>query len=124
MIMAQSCCFHNHTGTAVSERGMRYFSCLHSAGTVSEVLHTILAVHTVSLIRVQISADPALVTGMTLINLAWGTSATVVDEKSASRLTFHLVVSHVRDCSEKIEPAHTNVHSEPAMYVLYLSSER
>lgn len=80
--------------------------------------------HTVSLIKGQISADPALVMGITLINLAWGTSATEVDVKSASRLTFHLVVSHVRDCNVKIEPAHTKVHSEPAMYVLYLSSER
>lgn len=124
MKMAQSYFFHNRRETAVSGTGRKYFSYPHSGNTVSEVSHEIFVIHTVSLIRVQISADPALVMGITLINLAWGTSATEVEVKSASRLTFHLVVSHVRDCNVKIEPAHTNVHSEPAMYVLYLSSER
>lgn len=62
--------------------------------------------------------------GITLINLALETSTTDVVVKSESRLTFHLVVSHVKDCNVIIEPAHTNVHSEPAMYLLYLSSDR
>lgn len=122
--MARSYSFRDHRGTAAFGKERKCFSCPHSADTVSEVLHKIRVVHTVSLIRVQISADPALVTGITLINLARGTSATEVDVKSASRLTFHLVVSHVKDCSVNIEPAHTKVHSEPAMYLLYLSSER
>lgn len=55
------------------------------------------AAHTVSRRIVQISADPAFVTGMTLINFAFSTFLTLVDLKAASRFTFHLVVSHVRD---------------------------
>lgn len=68
-----------------------------------------------SLVRAHIAADPALVTGITLICVALETSVQEVDVNSASRLTFHLVVSHVRDCIVNIEPAQTNVHSEPAM---------
>jgi len=79
---------------------------------------------TLSLSSLQISADPAFVIGMTLINLAFRTSLVVVEVNRESRLTFHFVVSHVKDCAVTIEPAQTNVHSEPAMYVLYLSSDR
>ena len=61
---------------------------------------------------------------MTLISFAVWTSLVVVDVNRESRLTFHLVVSHVKDCNVTIEPAQTNVHSDPAIYVLYLSSER
>lgn len=70
---------------------------------------------TFSLSNEQTSADPALVTGMTLISLALLTSFVVVDVKRESMLTFHLVVSHVRDCAVIIEPAQTKVHSDPAM---------
>ena len=61
--------------------------------------------------------------GITLINLALETSAADVDVNRESRLTFHLVVSHVKDCNVIIEPAHTNVHSEPAINLWYLSSD-
>lgn len=84
----------------------------------------VLSALTLSLTRGQIPADPAFVTGITLISFALATSGEVIDVKRASRLTFHLVVSHVRDCIVKIEPAQTKVHSEPAMYVLYRSSDR
>ena len=52
------------------------------------------------------------------------TALAVIDVNRASILTFHLVVSHVRDCSVTIEPAQTNVHSDPLMYVVYRSSDR
>jgi len=58
------------------------------------------------------------------MSLALLRSAALVEVKSASILTFHFVVSHVRDCAVIIEPAQTNVHSEPAMYLLYLCSDR
>ena len=67
---------------------------------------------------VHISADPAFVTGITLISLAFGTSFAFVEVNRESRLTFHLVTSHASDCTVTIDPAHTNVHSDPAMYVL------
>ena len=79
---------------------------------------------TSSLISLQTSADPAFVTGMTLISCALRTSLAVVEVNRESILTFHLVVSHVKDCTVTIAPAQTNVHSDPAMYVLYLSSDR
>jgi len=79
---------------------------------------------TLSLRSLQISADPAFVTGITLINFAFRTSLVVVDVNRESMLTFHFVESQVKDCAVTIEPAQTNVHSDPAMYVLYLSSER
>lgn len=80
--------------------------------------------HTVSLRIVQISAEPALVTGITLISRACGTSLALVVVKRASRLTFHLVVNHVNDCSVMIDPAQTKVHSGPSIYFWYRSSER
>ena len=52
------------------------------------------------------------------------TSGALVEVNSASILTFHFVVSHVRDCAVIIDPAQTKVHSEPAIYLLYLSSDR
>lgn len=73
--------------------------------------------HTVSLTIVHISAEPAFVTGMTLISRACGTSSALVVVKSASRSTFHLVVNHVNDCSVIIDPAQTKVHSGPSMYL-------
>ena len=79
---------------------------------------------TLSRSNLQTSADPAFVTGITLISLALRTSLAVVDVNKESRLTFHFVVSQVKDCSERMEPAQTNVHSDPLMYVLYRSSER
>lgn len=79
---------------------------------------------TLSLSSLQISADPAFVTGMTLMSEASRTSLDFIDVNRASILTFHLVVSHVKDCSVIIEPAQTNVHSDPLMYVLYRSSDR
>lgn len=71
-----------------------------------------------SLIRGQISADPAFITGLILISLAVKMSAAGVVVNNESRLTFHLVVSQNNDCIVIIEPAHTNVHSDPAMYLL------
>lgn len=62
--------------------------------------------------------------GITLINLASRTVAAFEVVKSASTFTFHFVVSQVRDCAVIIEPAQTKVHSDPAMYLLYLSSDR
>lgn len=79
---------------------------------------------TLSLSKGHISADPALVTGMTLMSLALRTSLAVIDVNRVARLTFHCVVSHAKDCAVIIEPAQTNVHSDPAIYELYLSSER
>lgn len=70
---------------------------------------------TLSLCKWQISADPALVTGMTLISLASRTLLAVVEVNRESRLTFHFVVSQVNDCAVIIEPAQTNVHSDPAI---------
>ena len=52
------------------------------------------------------------------------TALALIHVNKASILTFHLVVSQVKDCSVKMEPAQTKVHSDPSMYVLYLSSER
>ena len=52
------------------------------------------------------------------------TSLTLIHVNKASMFTFHLVVNHVKDCNVIIEPAQTNVHSEPFMYVLYRSSDR
>lgn len=72
--------------------------------------------HTVSLRIVQISAEPAFVTGMTLMSRACGTSLALVVVKSALRLTFHFVVNHVNDCNVMTDPAQTNVHSGPSMY--------
>ena len=53
--------------------------------------------------------------GMTLINVASLTAFAFVVVKSASILTFHFVVSQVRDCAVTMDPAQTKVHSEPAM---------
>ena len=83
-----------------------------------------VALLTLSLSSLQISADPAFVTGMTLIREASRTTLPLLHVKRASILTFHFVVSQVKDCSVNIEPAHTNVHSDPFMYVLYRSSDR
>ena len=58
------------------------------------------------------------------MSLASRTLLAVVEVNKESRLTFHFVVSHVNDCADIMEPAQTNVHSEPAMYVLYRSSDR
>lgn len=52
------------------------------------------------------------------------TALALIDVNRASMLTFHLVVSQVKDCSVTIEPAQTNVHSDPFMYVLYRSSDK
>ena len=52
------------------------------------------------------------------------TSLDLVHVNKASIFTFHLVVSQVKDCSVKMEPAQTNVHSDPSMYLLYRSSDR
>lgn len=52
------------------------------------------------------------------------TALALIAVNRASILTFHLVVSQVKDCSVTIEPAQTNVHSDPFMYVLYRSSDK
>ncbi len=125
MTAAQNCFAHCHKGIGVSETGRMLLFCHHSVKRGQQCRGwRFQSAHTVSLINVQISADPAFVIGMTLITFAFETSVTEIDVKAASRLTFHLVVSHVRDCKLNIAPAHTNVHSEPPMYSLYLSSER
>lgn len=61
---------------------------------------------------------------MTLIDLAAYTYEAVVEVKREFRLTFHCVVSQVRDWMLMIEPAQTKVHSDPLMYLVYRSSER
>lgn len=43
------------------------------------------------------------------------TAFALIDVNRASILTFHLVVSQVKDCNVTIEPAQTNVHSDPFM---------
>ena len=58
------------------------------------------------------------------MSLALRTSAALVDVNKASILTFHFVVSHVSDWAVIIDPAHTNVHSDPLIYLLYRSSDR
>ena len=50
-----------------------------------------------SRIRVHISAEPALVIGITLMSLAVGTFLALVVVKSASISTFHFVESQVKD---------------------------
>lgn len=52
------------------------------------------------------------------MSLAFLTSVAVIEVNRVARLTFHCVVSQVKDCAVTIEPAQTNVHSDPAMYVL------
>ena len=58
------------------------------------------------------------------MSVASCTALALIDVNRASMLTFHFVVSHVKDCSVTIEPAQTNVHSDPFMYLLYRSSDR
>ena len=72
---------------------------------------------TLSRINLQTSADPAFVTGIILISIALCTSRAFVDVNNESMFTFHFVVSHVRVCRESIEPAQTNVHSDPLIYL-------
>ena len=91
---------------------------------ISDFSNTRYRYRTLSLTKGQISAEPAFAMGITLIDLAFETSLAGLEVKKASMFTFHFVTSHVKDCRLMIEPAHTNVHSEPPMYLLYRSSLR
>lgn len=73
---------------------------------------------TVSLTIGQISADPAFVTGRTLINFASETFFAAVDVKKAFRLTFQFVLSQTKLCAVMIVPHQTKVHSCPPMCLL------
>ena len=66
----------------------------------------------------QISADPALVTGMTLMSCAFAKSFVVVVVNHVSMFTFHFVVNQVSICRDAIDPAQTVVHSEPLIYLV------
>lgn len=105
---------------------MIHFGCCRSISYISIVAELKLDTKplTFSLSKVHISAEPAFVTGTTLINLALFTSLAAVVLKRESRLTFHFVVSHVKDCNVMIVPAQTKVHSDPLMYLIYRSSDR
>lgn len=72
---------------------------------------------TVSLSILQISADPAFVTGKTLINFASWTFCALVEVKRAFRLTFQWVQSQTKLWAVMIVPHQTNVHSDPPIYL-------
>ena len=126
MRAARSCFLGSCKENGASERGKRCSVCRRPERDVSGGVRwwSIATLHTLSLSNLQTSAEPAFVTGMTLINLALRTSLVVVDVNSESRLTFHFVVSQVNVCNDPIVPAQTTVHSVPLMYVVYRSSEK
>ena len=120
----QSCSLRHYRGNDASERGRIYLAFHQPIPSQYISCHALAALLTLSLSNLQISADPAFVTGMTLMREASRTALALIHVNKASILTFHLVESQVKDCSVTIEPAQTNVHSDPFIYVLYRSSDR